>query len=71
MMQALGWALVHFVWQGAAIAMLLAIALRATSARATSLRYALCVAALAAMAVAPVWTAWDVGGRSRGAPFGL
>ena len=71
MMQALGWALVHFVWQGAAIAMLLAVALRATSARAASLRYTLCVAALAAMAVAPVWTAWELGARSRGAPFGL
>ncbi|HZL84306.1 MAG TPA: HEAT repeat domain-containing protein [Candidatus Krumholzibacteria bacterium] len=71
MMQALGWSLVHFVWQGAAIAMLLAVALRATSARAASLRYALCVAALAAMAVVPMWTACNVGGRGARAPFGL
>jgi beta-lactamase regulating signal transducer with metallopeptidase domain/HEAT repeat protein len=53
---ALGWALVHFGWQGAAVAAVLAAALRAARRRAASERYALCVAALAAMVVLPIWT---------------
>jgi hypothetical protein len=52
-----GWALVHFLWQGSAIAILLAVvrgfAGRWLSARG---RYALSCAALALMAVAPLAT---------------
>ncbi len=54
--QALAWALVHFVWQGAAIGL---VAFAAAAARARSCgvgRYAIGVAALAAMLVAPVVT---------------
>lgn len=55
--QALGWALLHFLWQGAAVAVALAGALRATRHHASSTRYLLGVIALAAMLALPVATA--------------
>lgn len=53
---ALGWALVHFVWQGAALAVLLALALAVTRQTAARTRYALSLLTLAAMLVLPVAT---------------
>ena len=53
--QALAWALMHFVWQGAAIGIVTWIILRAGRLSATS-RYAVSVAALAAMLAAPLVT---------------
>ncbi|SPE38896.1 Peptidase M56, BlaR1 [Candidatus Sulfopaludibacter sp. SbA3] len=47
---ALGWALIHFLWQGAAIALLLAIALGIS--RAARTRYLLACGAMAAMVAA-------------------
>ena len=52
--EALGWALVHFVWEGALIASLLAAALRVC--RGASVRYAAACAAMAAMPVAFIVT---------------
>lgn len=52
--QALAWALVHFVWQGTAIGLMAFVALRAT--RPASARYAIGVGALALMLAAPVAT---------------
>jgi beta-lactamase regulating signal transducer with metallopeptidase domain len=52
--QALAWALVHFVWQGTAIGLAAFVALRAT--RPASARYAIGVGALALMLAAPVAT---------------
>jgi beta-lactamase regulating signal transducer with metallopeptidase domain len=54
---ALGWALVHFLWQGAALAFLLGIALALTRPTAARTRYALSLLTLAAMLVLPVATA--------------
>jgi TonB family protein len=54
--RALGLALVHFVWQGAAIGLLAAVALAALRRRSPTARYAAGCLALAAMAVAPVVT---------------
>lgn len=54
MIEALGWTLVHFLWEGAAIALLLFVALAWT--RRASLRYALGLAAMLLMSVAPVVT---------------
>ncbi len=51
---ALGWALVHFLWQGAALALLLAIVLAATRPTAARARYALSLLTLGAMLVLPV-----------------
>jgi beta-lactamase regulating signal transducer with metallopeptidase domain len=52
----LGWALVHFVWQGAALAALAAVMLRRLRRRTAAVRYLAACAALAAMVAAPVAT---------------
>jgi beta-lactamase regulating signal transducer with metallopeptidase domain/HEAT repeat protein len=55
-LHALGWSLVHFVWQGAAIAIVLALALAAARRAPSSFRYALASGALVFMIVAPAVT---------------
>jgi beta-lactamase regulating signal transducer with metallopeptidase domain len=52
----LGWALVHFVWQGAALAALAAVMLRCLRRRAAAVRYLAACAALAAMVAVPAAT---------------
>src|SRR5215472_11906898 len=54
LLEALGWTLVHFVWQGAALAALFAVA--NALCRRASTRYALAVITLALMMAAPVIT---------------
>ena len=54
LLQALGWTLLHFVWQGAALAALFVVT-NALCRRATT-RYALAVIALALMMAAPLIT---------------
>ena len=49
LVQAVGWALLHFVWQGALVAAVLAIALSVAPVRAARVRYGLACAALLAM----------------------
>jgi beta-lactamase regulating signal transducer with metallopeptidase domain len=56
MVQALGWTLVHFLWQGAAAAVLLAIAGGLVARRSPNARYALGVATLVLMAALPLLT---------------
>ena len=53
-LRALGWTLLHFVWQGAGLAALLALAMAVC--RGAQLRYALAVAMLVLMIAAPAWT---------------
>ena len=53
-MHALGWALVHFIWQGTALAAVAAVAMALCSR--TSARYLVGVSALALMFVAPLAT---------------
>jgi ankyrin repeat protein/beta-lactamase regulating signal transducer with metallopeptidase domain len=55
-MQQLGWVLIHFVWQGAAIALLLAVVLRLLAGRSSRSRYAVCGMALLLCCVAPIVT---------------
>lgn len=55
-LQSVGWALVHFVWQGSAIAVVLAIALVAARRAPATFRYALSTGALLVMLVVPVGT---------------
>ena len=63
--EAVGWVLLHFVWQGALIALALAIALAVTGERQAGLRYALSCGALTLMlaatlaTAATVWTSGD------------
>src|SRR4051812_45269822 len=52
-----GWTLIHFLWQGAAIALVMAIVLRAVRYRSANLRYLVACAGLAAMLAAPIATA--------------
>ena len=54
--QSLGWTLLHFLWQGAAIALLYWIADRLCARRGANLRYAIALAALLAMPLAAMVT---------------
>lgn len=63
---ALGWALFHFLWQGALVAALLAAFRVALARRSPALRYAAACGALALMLVLPVATALSL--ARRGTP---
>jgi beta-lactamase regulating signal transducer with metallopeptidase domain len=52
----LGWTLVHFLWQGAIVAVVLWVALRAFAGKPAQMRYGACAAALAVLALCPVVT---------------
>src|SRR5262245_4697885 len=52
-----GWTLLHFVWQGAVIAVVAAFGLRLLRLAAPHIRYTLASAAMATMLIAPVATA--------------
>src|ERR1700709_133509 len=67
LLQALGWTLAHFLWQGTLIAMLAAIAM--DQCRKPAARYAIGVAGMALMLAAPVATFLAVNGMSG--PLGL
>jgi bla regulator protein BlaR1 len=54
--ETMGWTLVHFVWQGAVLALLLAVIQTALARRSAALRYVLCCAVMLAMLAAPVIT---------------
>ena len=54
LVEALGWSLVHFIWQGAAVAGLLAVAMLLLRRAASSLRYLASLAALLIMAACPI-----------------
>src|SRR5579884_2237229 len=53
-MRALGWALVHFLWQGTALAALTAVAM--SLVRRSSVRYVIGISALVLMLLAPIAT---------------
>ena len=65
---ALGWALVHFLWQGAALAFVLGIALTLTRATAARTRYALSLLTLSAMLVTPMATGLRLHRSERATP---
>jgi hypothetical protein len=54
--QAIGWMLLHFVWQGAAVAAGAAVALAMMRRRSAQARYLVACAALGVMALSPVLT---------------
>jgi beta-lactamase regulating signal transducer with metallopeptidase domain len=62
-----GWTLLHFVWQGTAIAVVAALGLRVLRAGAPHVRYTLASAAMATMLVAPVATAMRLSSSSPAA----
>src|SRR5262245_22229520 len=53
LIEALGWALIHFIWQGALVALLLAGLLWMLRACSSNVRYAIACAALLLMLVLP------------------
>jgi beta-lactamase regulating signal transducer with metallopeptidase domain len=57
----IGWALIHFVWQGGLIALATAAALASCRHRSSEARYAIACAGLVAMLAAPAITASVVG----------
>ncbi|MCY1044817.1 M48 family metalloprotease [Corallococcus sp. bb12-1] len=57
-LESVGWALLHLVWQGVLVAAALALALRWVGSRSANLRYALACGALGIMLALPVATAW-------------
>jgi GWxTD domain-containing protein len=65
LLHALGWSLLHFCWQGAAVALLLAIALAVLLGRSSTVRYAACCFALGVMAALPVITFARLAAGSR------
>ena len=58
--QRIGWALIHFLWQGAAVALVLAVMLSLLRNRSPQARWIVSCAALALMAALPVATALTV-----------
>ncbi len=60
---AIGWALVHFLWQGTVLALLLYIFVAFT--RRAEVRYAAAVITLALMTIAPIATAYVLHSRQR------
>ncbi len=59
-----GWTLVHFVWQGALIALAAAVTLRLLASTRPQIRYVVACVALGAMLAAPVLTAFFLTGGS-------
>ena len=57
--QAIGWALLHFAWQGTLIGILAAIALRLLQRSAADVRYVVSAIALALMGTMPLVTGWQ------------
>jgi len=69
LLQALGWTLLHFVWQGAALAALFSVAIALS--RQASTRYALAVITLFLMMAAPVITfTWLTRQKDPAASYG-
>src|SRR5258708_17823758 len=64
-MHSLGWTLLHFLWQGTAVAALAAVLM--TLCRRASARYVLAVGALALMLAAPVATFFFLTSSGEGA----
>ena len=56
--QAMAWSLIHFLWQGAVVAVVLALTLTLIPRRFSQVRYLAAGSAMALMLVLPVVTGW-------------
>ena len=66
----IGWALLHFVWQGVLVALALAAVLWLVPLRAARIRYALACLALGVMAMMPIVTmTWLTADPSTGSQW--
>lgn len=64
--QALGWTLVHFLWQGAVLCLVFAVAMRLAASGSAWLRYRLALALFIATGLMPVVTFWMVFDTAQG-----
>ncbi len=64
-MQRMGWVLIHFIWQGAGIALLLAIALRLLDRASSQIRYSVIAFSLIVCAALPVFTWAALGSATK------
>lgn len=69
LVECLGWTLVHFLWQGAAVALLLAMGLRLLRHRPANHRYLASCVALVIMVIAPAVTFHFIEQRLQQAPI--
>ncbi|RJS19999.1 peptidase M56 [Corallococcus sp. H22C18031201] len=69
--ESLGWALLHSLWQGVAVAVLLVMALAAVGRNAARARYGFACAAMLTMLALPVVTAWHHAATSPTTPVAL
>lgn len=67
--QIAGWVLIHFLWQGSALAIIAAAALRFCRRRSSSVRYIVACLALGAMLAAPLLTAFMLASELSPATF--
>ncbi len=67
LLQSLGWALVHLLWQGTLVAGVLALALLLVGRKAARARYGLACGALVLMLAIPVFTGWSHYAAARAA----
>lgn len=67
LIHAMGWTLLHFVWEGAIVAVLLVSALRVLANRSSQLRYAVACCALVVMASSPLVTFGLLAANARNA----
>ncbi len=66
LMESLGWALLHSLWQGAVVALLLAVALATVGRRAAHARYGLACGALVLSLALPAYSGWRHYSEARG-----
>lgn len=69
--QALGWTLVHFLWQGAIIGLVFGVVMRLTSAASAWLRYRMGLAIFIGAGLMPVVTFWMVFDAAAGTAAAL
>ena len=64
----LGWTLIHFLWQGTAVAALLAVANATICSRRVDLRYGLACTGMVLLVLLPTITAWAIGQTAETGP---
>lgn len=60
LVESLGWTLIHFVWQGAAVGLIFAVLMRACRHTSPNLRYAIGLVCMGALLLLPIATYWYV-----------
>jgi GWxTD domain-containing protein len=71
MVRAFGWSLLHFVWEGAVVAGLLAVVLKVLSGRSSQVRYGVACGALVLMTALPLATFGYLALASNGSPHSI